>query len=231
MLSMDDDINTDTAITELPCTRSVSGAASGPWLVNGADDASLCLALAHGAGAPMDSPFMEWFASQLAGPELRVVRFEFPYMRRRRESGGRTAPDAMGTLRRTWLEIIEALGADRLAIGGKSMGGRVASMVADDAGVRGLVCLGYPFHPAGKPEKTRVEHLQHLATPALICQGERDSLGAAAEVQSYALSPRISLAWLADGDHGFKPRKRSGLTEEQNWLQARDAIRRFLGTL
>jgi hypothetical protein len=104
-------------------------------------------------------------------------------------------------------------------------------MVADEGDVRGLVCLGYPFHPPGKPDRLRVAHLQSLATPALICQGERDAFGHRGEIDGYALSPAISVAWLTDGDHGFKPRKRSGLTSEDNWRQAVQAIVGFVGGL
>src|SRR6185295_4089914 len=106
------------------------------------------IVLAHGAGAPMDSAFMNIVARGLAAAGLCVARFEFPYMMRRRQTGERRAPDREPALREAWLAAIAALGGgDRVVVGGKSMGGRIASMVADEAGVRGLVCLGYPFHP------------------------------------------------------------------------------------
>ena len=89
-------------------------------------------------------------------------------------------------------------------------------MVADDAAVRGVVCLGYPFHPPGKLEKTRTKHLETLQTPTLILQGTRDSLGRAEEISGYRLSPAIRIEWLEDGDHSFKPRARSGRTEADN---------------
>jgi predicted alpha/beta-hydrolase family hydrolase len=114
------------------------------------------------------------------------------------------------------------------AIGGKSFGGRVASMIADEehaAGrIRSLVCLGYPFHPAGAPERTRVAHLAELTTPTLICQGERDTLGTREEVAGYPLSPAISISWAPDGDHSLTPRKASGLTLADNLVAAADAI-------
>ncbi len=200
-------------------------------LFDGPVDASLTVALAHGAGAPMDSPFMAAFAEGLAARRARVARFEFPYMAHRRRSAGRKPPDRMPVLMDTWRAVVAGLGPDRLVIGGKSMGGRVASMVADEVRVRGLVCLGYPFHPAGKPDRLRVEHLQTLATPTLILQGERDPLGSRADVEGYALSPAIRIQWLEDGDHGFRPRKSSNLTEAQNWTTAIDAIIAFLRTL
>jgi predicted alpha/beta-hydrolase family hydrolase len=130
-------------------------------------------------------------------------------------------------LRDSWRAVIDRLGRQRLVIGGKSMGGRIASMVADEAQVRGLVCLGYPFHPPGRPQQLRIEHLQGLMTPALICQGERDPFGRREEVAGYALSAAVRLHWLADGDHGFKPRKASGYREQDNWAEAAAAIVRF----
>ena len=118
---------------------------------DGPDDAELTIALAHGAGAPMDSPFMATIAAGLAATGLRVARFEFPYMNRRRIDGTRRPPDRAPVLLETWRAVITTLRPGRLVIGGKSLGGRIASMLADQAGVRGLVCLGYPFHAPGKP--------------------------------------------------------------------------------
>jgi predicted alpha/beta-hydrolase family hydrolase len=92
--------------------------------------------------------------------------------------------------------------------------------VADEAGVAGLICFGYPFHPTGKPQQLRTEHLRTLQTPALILQGERDPFGNRQEVAGYELSNRIRLHWLADGDHSFKPRKSSGRSEQDNWSEA-----------
>lgn len=199
------------------------------FLITGPENAALTIALAHGAGAPMDSQFMEVFADGLAAHGHRVARFEFPYMVKRRLEGTKRPPDRAPVLRETWLSVIDALGgADGLVIGGKSMGGRIASLVADAARVKGLVCLGYPFHPPGRPEKTRTEHLEMLGTPTLICQGTRDTLGNAQDVAGYTLSSAIGVHWLEDGDHGFKPRKASGLTEHDNVAQAVDAVHTFV---
>ena len=99
-----------------------------------------------------------------------------------------------------------------LVIGGRSLGGRMASLIADAVNARGLVCLGYPFHPPGKPENLRTEHLAALRTPTLIVQGERDAFGSRAEVGAYDLSAAITVHWLADGDHSFVPRRKSGHT-------------------
>src|SRR4051812_32124678 len=106
----------------------------------------MTIVLAHGAGVGMDTPFMNFFAEGLAKNGYRVARFEFPYMAARRIDGTRKPPDREPTLRETWLNVIGKLRSKRLVIGGKSMGGRIASLVADEAKVAGLICLGYPFH-------------------------------------------------------------------------------------
>ena len=160
---------------------------------------------------------MQRVAEGVAASGVRVIRFEFPYMQRRRETGKRGAPDPPRVLMQSFRDAIEEAGGSRgLVIGGKSMGGRIASMVADDAGVLGLVCLGYPFHPPGKLEKTRTSHLESLRTPTLILQGTRDSFGSLEDVRGYKLSKAIQIEWLEDGDHSFKPRVRSGRTEADN---------------
>ncbi|MEX1104385.1 MAG: alpha/beta family hydrolase, partial [Dehalococcoidia bacterium] len=166
------------------------------------------LVLAHGAGAAMDSPFMDVFAKGLGERGLRVPRFEFPYMARRRTEGRRGAPDREAVLLDTWRAVVPELGGgERCFVGGKSMGGRMASMVADELSVRGLVCLGYPFHAPGRPEKPRVAHLEALRTPALIVQGTRDQFGTRDDIAGYTLSPSIGFHWIEDGDHSLEPRK------------------------
>jgi predicted alpha/beta-hydrolase family hydrolase len=200
-------------------------------LFEGPEEAPRTVALAHGAGAGMDTPFMSAFAVGLAGHGIRVARFEFPYMAAHRRSGKRGPPDREPVLREAWLKVVAKLGPKGLVIGGKSMGGRIASLVADEAGVNGLVCLGYPFHPVGKPDRLRVEHLRTIDTPTLILQGERDTFGTRDEVGTYTLSPAIRVKWLTDGDHSFKPRKSSGRTEQQNWEEAIGEIVAFLTPL
>tara|TARA_B100000029_G_scaffold490984_1_gene550626 strand:- start:1211 stop:1777 length:567 start_codon:yes stop_codon:yes gene_type:complete len=181
--------------------------------------------LAHGAGRGWDSPALEAISLGLADRRFRVVRFEFPYMVRRGQDGTRRPPDRQPVLLETWHAVIDRLGSNGLLIGGKSMGGRMASLVADERKVAGLVCLGYPFHPPGKPEKLRTEHLADLETPTLILQGERDRFGTPDEVAAYDLSASIEVQWVADGDHDLVPRKRSGRTAEENWSEAAEAIR------
>ncbi|MGO8025793.1 alpha/beta hydrolase family protein [Rhizobium leguminosarum] len=182
------------------------------FLLQGPQDARFTILLAHGAGAPMDSASMTAAANALAGVGFRVARFEFAYMAARRTSDGRKPPPRAETLNPEYEAAIAELGASGpLIIGGKSMGGRVASMVADDlhrqGKVAGLLCLGYPFHPPGQPQKLRTGHLTGLTTPALICQGTRDEFGTRDEVPGYDLSDRIEILWLEDGDHDLKPRK------------------------
>jgi predicted alpha/beta-hydrolase family hydrolase len=183
------------------------------FLFDGPEQAEVTILLAHGAGAPMDSASMTAAALALAGAGFRIARFEFDYMAARRTGAARTPPPRAETLNPQYLAAVEALGAKgRLIIGGKSMGGRVASMVADplfeDGRIQGLLCLGYPFHPPGKPGQLRTAHLAELKTPTLIVQGTRDEFGTREEVSTYTFSPAIELLWLEDGDHDLKPRKR-----------------------
>lgn len=201
------------------------------FLFDGPDpgEHGITIVLAHGAGAPMDSPFMNVMARGLAAEGLRVARFEFPYMRARREEKRNKPPDREPVLREAWLTAISELGGPngdnrRVIIGGKSMGGRFASMVADEVGVRGLACLGYPFHPPGQPAKLRVAHLEHLKTPAVIVQGTRDPFGTREDVAGYSLSLSIRFVWLEDGDHSFKPRASSGKTERGHLEEAVRAV-------
>ncbi|WP_065374814.1 alpha/beta fold hydrolase [Ensifer adhaerens] len=182
------------------------------FLFDGPDDADVTILLAHGAGAPMDSASMTATARALAAAGFRVARFEFGYMAARRTSDGRKPPPRAETLNPEYVAAIEALDSKGpLIIGGKSMGGRVASMVADQlhasGKITGLLCLGYPFHPPAKPEQLRTKHLAGLKTPTLICQGTRDEFGTREEVPGYTLSDAIEVLWLEDGDHDLKPRK------------------------
>lgn len=200
------------------------------FLEDGPADARATLLFAHGAGAGMETTFMSAFAAGLAARGVRVVRFEFPYMRRQRASGGRRPPDRMPILEADFRAAIDALGvaAGSLAIGGKSMGGRAASLIADAAGVGRLLCLGYPFHPPARPQQLRVAHLKELRTPALIVQGSRDPFGTRAEVDTFELSKAIALHFIEDGDHSLEPTRKGGRTREECWQEAMSAIARFL---
>ncbi|MFT5781589.1 MAG: putative alpha/beta-hydrolase family hydrolase [Pseudomonas sp.] len=186
---------------------------------------------AHGAGAPMDSAFMQNMAERLAARGLAVLRFEFPYMAQRRLNGGKRPPNPQMQLLDCWRAVyaqVRQQVTGPLAIGGKSMGGRMASLVADELGADALICLGYPFYPAGKPEKPRVAHLAQLNTRTLIVQGERDALGNQPAVLCYTLSAVIEMLWLAAADHDLKPLQKSGFSHEQHLEQAADAIVAFL---
>lgn len=203
------------------------------FLFDGPETADTTILLAHGAGAAMDSTAMTAATAALSSAGMRVARFEFGYMAARRISGTRKPPPKAELLMGEYRAAILELGAPgKLIIGGKSMGGRVASMIADEeheAGrIAGLVCLGYPFHPPGKPENLRTAHLETLATPALICQGTRDIFGTKEEVSDYTLSPRIEILWLEDGDHDLRPRKAvSGFSVADHMKTMAETVRRW----
>ena len=199
------------------------------FLTDGPDAAEQVYVFAHGAGGAMDTPFMTTVARELGQRGIRVVRFEFPYMAARRTGGKRGAPDREPVLLDTWREVVAQLGGGpRLFIGGKSMGGRMATLVADELKVRGAVIFGYPFHPPGQPNKLRTAHLENLTTPMLVLQGERDIFGSREDVAGYRLSPQICIEWIPDGDHSLKPRAKSGTTERQNLLHAIDMAAAFM---
>ncbi len=194
--------------------------------------ASSTLILAHGAGAPMDSPFMQTMAQGLAARGVRVVRFEFAYMAQRRVDGRKRPPNPQAQLLQQWREVhaqVRQRVSGPLSVGGKSMGGRMASLLADEFGASALICLGYPFYAAGKPEKPRVAHLAELRTPTLIIQGERDTLGNKETVAGYELSAAIELHWLQAADHDLKPLKASGFSHQQHLQTAVGAITAYLG--
>jgi predicted alpha/beta-hydrolase family hydrolase len=196
-------------------------------LIDGDDDAASTFLMAHGAGAAMDSAGMNALVGPLVSRGIRVVRFEFGYMAGRRD-GVRKPPPRADTLLDEYRAVLTEVGG-RPVIGGRSMGGRVASMVADDAAVSGLVCVSYPWHPPAKPDQPRIAHLEHLATPTLIVQGTRDPFGSPAEVAGYPLSPAIELLWLEDGDHDLTPRKSvSGFTAAQHLDTAAEAVAAFV---
>ncbi len=203
------------------------------WLWNGADTMSQgVLILAHGAGAPMDSAFMQRMAELLAERGVSVLRFEFPYMAERRLNGGKRPPNPQAQLLDSWRAVWRAVREQvtgPVAIGGKSMGGRMASLLADELGADALVCLGYPFYAAGKPEKPRVAHLAQLQTRTLIVQGERAALGNRETVSGYELAPSIRLQWLTAADHDLKPLKSSGFDHERHLRSAAEAVVQFLG--
>jgi hypothetical protein len=183
----------------------------------------------------MDSPFMALFSALLAERGIGTARFEFAYMAARREGGKRRPPPRAETLQGEYLEAVAEVSARApgraMLVGGKSLGGRVASLVADGlhgkGGAVGLVCLGYPFHPPNKPDSLRTAHLFALRCPALIVQGERDPFGGKAEVLSYGLPASIAFHWAGDGDHDLGPRGGQGYTRKGNLAAAADAVAAF----
>lgn len=207
------------------------------FIFDGPADAAVTILLAHGAGAPMDSASMTATAKALAAEGFRVARFEFGYMASRRTAAGRKPPPRAESVIPEYEAAIQDLSAKgKLVIGGKSMGGRVASMIAGElhaAGkVAGLLCLGYPFHPLGRPEQLRTKHLEKLEVPALIVQGTRDQMGTRQEVAGYALSPSIRIFWLEDGDHDLKPRKAiSGFSAADHMQAMAQAVKVFAAGL
>jgi uncharacterized protein len=195
--------------------------------------AGLTVLLGHGAGANQTSGFMRMFANGLAARGLDVMTFNFVYMEQ-----GRSVPDQKGKLEACFRAVIEAalkqrkLKNNRLIVGGKSMGGRIASQViaADDVTeVGGLVFLGYPLHPPGNPAKLRVEHLEHVGKPMLFVQGTRDALGTPEEIQPYIknLRPAAKIYAIEGGDHSFKAPKKFGLPQEEIYTAAMDEIDRW----
>jgi len=171
--------------------------------------------LAHGAGADMNAAALVTVADALADAGVPSLRFNFPY-----RAAGRRAPDRAPVLEVAVREAAAELARrtrltpDRLVLGGRSMGGRICSMVAAADTALGLVLLGYPLHPPGKAQQLRVEHFARLRMPVLFASGTRDAFGAPAELEREAkrIRGRVSFHWVETGDHGFKPLKASGLT-------------------
>lgn len=177
------------------------------------DKPETIMILAHGAGAPMDSPFMGALAEALDDQGIACVRFEFPYMEKRRGDGKKRPPDRQPKLLDCFAEVIaqvrQAIGPEgRLLIGGKSMGGRMASVLASEqrADVAGVVCYGYPFHPPGRPDRWRIDHLAQVRCPLMVVQGTRDPFGKPEELAALGEIPGIArLVWLDGGNHDFQP--------------------------
>lgn len=181
------------------------------------------LVLGHGAGAAMDSAGMNQLADALAARGIRTARFEFAYMAGRRE-GVRRPPPRAETLAGEYLAAVATAGGTPF-IGGRSMGGRVATLVADELGAPGVVCFGYPFHPPGRPQQLRTAHLEHLRTPMLVVQGTRDEFGVPDEVGGYALSPAVEIVWVDGANHSLSTKKAVTEAAEtaSEWIRRRGA--------
>ncbi|HEY9032064.1 MAG TPA: alpha/beta family hydrolase [Kangiella sp.] len=196
---------------------------------NTTDSSQAVFIFAHGAGADSSSEFMQSMAKLIGHPNIEVTLFDFPYMLKRQQTGKKSPPDRMPKLIEAYKQQIAKQAKGRkVFIGGKSMGGRVASMIADEEQVAGLICMGYPFHPPGKPENLRTDHLRDLKTPTLILQGTRDPFGKPEEVATYELSSKIDVNWLVDGNHSLETLKRSEVSTEQSWQTTAKLAQNFI---
>ncbi|MDO6446438.1 alpha/beta hydrolase [Colwellia sp. 1_MG-2023] len=198
---------------------------------NTVDDAIALLVFAHGAGADKSSDFMQTIAELLNAQKINVLRFNFGYMDKRIKDNKRYPPERMPTLLNCFKTVLSNLETSLpLFLAGKSMGGRVAATLVENkiAKVKGVVCLGYPFHPQKKTENLRLTPLQNTTTPILIVQGERDALGNKQEIEQYRLSSLCQVAFLADGDHDLKPRVKSGFTHQQHMQSAVQLITEYI---
>jgi len=209
---------------------------------NGPTDGPVYI-FAHGAGADMNSEFMTLVAEKLAEKGIRVIRFNFPYMIKRAEDGKRRPPDRAPKLLAAYEEIIKYLDCP-VVLGGKSMGGRMSSMLLAENALReeserlpilGSACMGFPFHAVGKDPKDRLGHMAELTEPLLIVQGTRDTMGTQEEVLGYIeeqkVNSAVQLSWLEDGNHDLKPRKVSGFSHQNHINSAIDLIAEFVLTL
>lgn len=197
-----------------------------PLLLEGPSDAPL-LVLAHGAGAGMSHEFFQTLVPLLTD-EIAILRFNFPYMQQIIQTGKRRPPDRLPRLIDAFQQAIPKW-PQSVFIGGKSMGGRVATHVAlerDD--ISGVIVFGFPFHPPGKPLGNRAQHFSSLVTPTLIFQGERDPFGNYNELQYDSLLSHVHMSWLKDADHSFIPRKRSGLTQIEHLCVIAQQVKEFI---
>jgi uncharacterized protein len=193
------------------------------------------LILAHGAGADQNSGFMVNFATALAARGVETVTFNFSYTEQ-----GRRLPDKNDKLENCWRAVIAAVrvraaGHGKLVIGGKSMGGRIASQIAaaGEEDIAGLVFLGYPLHPPGRPDKPRSEHLGRIRAPMLFVQGSRDTFGTPDELRAAFADVKAaaSLFVVDGGDHSFKVPKRGALPQDRVYETVLDEIVRWMRTL
>lgn len=208
-----------------------SATPSASYCYDEAAQAKAIFVFAHGAGANKNHAFMDQFTALLLEQQISVLRFNFLFMDKRALDGKRYPPDRMPKLTDCYLDVIAQLSTGLpLFIGGKSMGGRVAATLAcaPIKNLRGIICIGYPFHPAKKLDKLRLEPLIESKYPIFITQGERDLLGNKEEVLSYQLPSLIKCIFLPDGDHDLKPRVKSGFTHLQNMKRAAEEVSRFI---
>lgn len=201
----------------------------------GADRAVL---LAHGAGSDMQAAALVATTEALVELAIPVLRFDYPYRTRGRRSPDR-APVLQDATRRAVDELVRRTGLapERLVLGGRSMGGRYCSMVVGDAAdplpALGLLLLGYPLHPAGKPDRLRVEHFPRLHVPILFVSGTRDALAPreSLEREAKAVPGPVTFHWLDMADHGYRPLKRSGRTLDDVVADVAEVSARWVASL
>jgi uncharacterized protein len=187
------------------------------------------LVLGHGAGAPQSHPFMVDVAAGLAARGVEVVTFDFVYTEKRRR-----APDKPALLEGCYSAVVEAVrarsGGRPLLLGGKSMGGRIASQIAPrHPGLAGLVFLGYPLHPPGKPEAQRAKHLGAIDAPMLFVQGSRDAFGTPDELRPILRALKAAELFVVDGgDHSFRVPKKSGASQADVMTRVMDEVARWV---
>jgi uncharacterized protein len=189
------------------------------------------LLLAHGAGAGQGSSFMQRLRDALAEQGVQTLAIEFAYMQRMQQEARRRPPPRIDRLvdeLAAWCDVMTHPKLGTPWLGGKSMGGRVASLLAARDQAAGLVLCGYPFHPAGKPERLRLAHWPLLACPTLVVQGSRDPFGSREEIEGYRLPEAVGVHLLEDGDHDWKPRRLSGRTQASLIDEAAKAIAAFM---
>nr|WP_179951244.1 alpha/beta family hydrolase [Halomonas lactosivorans] len=209
----------------IPLREQVFTGRPGRWLVDGlgpleaqGDGSAGRLLIAHGAGAGQHSPYMSELRDALAGQGVQTLAIEFAYMQRMQREGRRIPPPPVDRLVEElsqWCDILTHPQEGTPWLGGKSLGGRVASLLAAREQAAGLVLCGYPFHPPRRPDDLRLAHWPRIACPTLVVQGSRDPFGTRDEVAQYELAVRGRIHWLEDGDHDWKPRQRSGRTQAE----------------
>ena len=200
-------------------------------LINGPKEAKNILLLAHGAGAPMDSVFMNTISGGLNKNGIITIRFEFPYMAKKR-LGKNTFPDKFDELctfyNKIYLNIKKINPNKNIWLGGKSMGGRVSTVISRSLDIKGVIVFGYPFHPINKLDKIRLESLKLSGPPILIIQGTRDKFGTIAEVKKYKIHKNNTICWIKDGDHSYNTLKKSKLSSEEAIIQAYNQASLFI---
>ena len=198
-------------------------------LREGPKKADLTVVIAPGAGADIRHPFMQTIAEGLAKCGYDVVRFNFAYAEK-----GRKAPDKQPVLEATYRDVVHSLKADKIVLGGKSMGGRIAShVVADGYDCAGLIYFGYPLHPPGRPDRIRDVHLRDIRVPMLFIEGTRDPFCPLDTLESARrkFKAPTEVAVIEGGDHSFKVPKSSGRSTEDSWQEVIAAASRWLEAL